>query len=181
MISIFAGCLPNHDHARILGSKVIMGRRLLNTKSIYRSLFVNTEMETWVERQKPQTQDKFRKVSVVVLSDTNFWKNLDMCSRIFEPVFQTLRVNDDMKGGTPAILYDLCLVLDKLYSDPIDGLPEPTRRKLHALFMARWNVFHAPVHSVCFIMHKAFCLVQNDDAARKDLFQVMEAFSSKRC
>ncbi len=27
------------------GSKVIMGLRLLNTKSIYRNLFVNTEME----------------------------------------------------------------------------------------------------------------------------------------
>jgi hypothetical protein len=32
------------------GSKVIMGRRLLSTKSIYRNLFVNTEMEAWVER-----------------------------------------------------------------------------------------------------------------------------------
>ena len=57
-----------------------------------------------------------------------------------------------MKGGTPAILYDLCLGLDKLYSEPIDGLPEPTRRKVHALFMARWNAFHASVHSACFIM-----------------------------
>jgi hypothetical protein len=62
-----------------------MGRHLLSTKSIYRNLFVKTEMEAWVERQKPQTQDNFRKVRVVVLSDTNFWKNLDMCSRIFEP------------------------------------------------------------------------------------------------
>jgi hypothetical protein len=43
------------------GSKVIMGLHLLSTKSIYRNLFVNTEMETWVESQKPQTQDKFRK------------------------------------------------------------------------------------------------------------------------
>ncbi len=109
---------------------------------------MNTEMEAWVERQKPQTQDKFRKVSAVVLSDTNFWKNLDMCSRIFEPALQALCVNDGMKGGTPAILYDLCLGLDKLYSEPIDGLPEPTRRKLHALFITRWNTLHAPVHSL---------------------------------
>ena len=60
------------------GTKVIMGCRLLITKSIYRNFFVHPELEAWVERQKPQTQDKFRKVSVVVLSDTNFWKNLDM-------------------------------------------------------------------------------------------------------
>jgi hypothetical protein len=124
-----------------------MGCLLLSTKSIYRNLFVHPELETWVERQKPQTQDKFRKVIAVVLSDTNFWKNLDMCSRIFDPVLQVLCVNDSMKGGTPVILYDLCLGLDKLYSEPIDGLPEPTRRKLYVLFIARWNTFHAPVHS----------------------------------
>ena len=32
------------------GSKIIMGRLLLSTKSIYRYLFVITEMEAWVER-----------------------------------------------------------------------------------------------------------------------------------
>jgi hypothetical protein len=63
------------------GTKEIMGCLLLSTKSIYRNLFVHPEWETWVEKQKPQTQDKFRKVSVVVLSDTNFWKNLDMSSQ----------------------------------------------------------------------------------------------------
>jgi hypothetical protein len=81
-----------------------------------------------------------------------------------------------MKGGTPAILYDLCLGLDKLYSEPIDGLPEPTRRKLHALFIARWNTLHAPVHS---LLHhgQSILPMEHDDAARKDLFQVIEAFS----
>jgi hypothetical protein len=64
-----------------------------------------------------------------------------------------------------------------MYSEPIDGLLEPTRRKLYALFMARWNVFHTPVHSACFIMDKAFCHMQHDDVVRKDLFQVMEVFS----
>ncbi len=81
-----------------------------------------------------------------------------------------------MKGGTPAILYDLCLGLDKLYSEPIDGLPEPTCRKVYVLFMTRWNVFHTPVHSACSIMDKAFCRMQHNDAATKDLFQVMETF-----
>ncbi len=33
------------------------------------------------------------------------------------------------------------------------------------------------MHSACFIMDKAFCRMQHDDVARKDLFQVMEAFS----
>ena len=61
-----------------------------------------------------------------------------------------------MKGDTPAILYNMCLGLDKLYSEPIDGLDESIRKKVHALFMARWNTFHDPVHSGCFLMDKAF-------------------------
>ena len=40
---------------------------------------------------------------------------------IFEPALQALRVSDGMKGGTPTILYDLCLGLDKLYSEPIEN------------------------------------------------------------
>jgi hypothetical protein len=32
------------------GTKEIMGRLLLGTKSIYRNLFVHLEMEAWVER-----------------------------------------------------------------------------------------------------------------------------------
>ena len=79
-----------------------------------------------------------------------------MCSRIFESVLQALRVSDGMKGGTLVILYDLFLGQDKLYSETIDGLPEPTCHKLYTLFMVRWNVFHTPVYSTSFIMDKAF-------------------------
>ena len=125
-----------------------MGRRLLVTRSIYRNLMVDTEIEAWLQRQKPDTQQKFNKVSNVILAQADFWKNLDLCCQIFEPALQALRVSDGMKGGTPAILYNMCLGLDKLYSEPIDGLDESIRKKVHALFMARWNTFHAPVHSV---------------------------------
>ena len=73
--------------------------------------------------------------------------NLDLCCQIFEPALEVLRVSDGMKGGTPAILYNMCLGLDKLYSEPIDDLDESIRKKVHALFMTRWNTFHVPVHS----------------------------------
>ncbi len=35
-----------------------------------------------------------------------------MWSRIFESELKAFRVSDGMKGGTPTILYDLCLGLD---------------------------------------------------------------------
>ena len=134
------------------GSRVLMGRRLLVTRSIYRNLMVDTEMEACLQRQKPDTQQKFNKVSNVILAQADLWKNLDLCCQIFEPALQALRVSDGMKGGTPAILYNMCLGLDKMYSEPIDGLDESIRKKVHALFMVWWNTFHAPVHSACFLM-----------------------------
>ena len=44
-----------------------------------------------------------------------------------------LRVSDGMKGGTPAILYNMCLGLDKMYSEPIDDLDESIRKRVHVL------------------------------------------------
>ncbi len=57
-----------------------------------------------------------------------------------------------MKGDTSDILYNMCLVFDKLHSEPIDDLDEYIRKKVHTLFMVRWNTFHSPVHSAYFLM-----------------------------
>ena len=81
-----------------------------------------------------------------------------------------------MKGGTPAVLYNMCLGLDKLYSEPIDGLDESIRKKVHALFMTRWNTFHTSVHSACFLMDKTFCHMEHDSTAKLELIQVIKDF-----
>jgi hypothetical protein len=82
-----------------------------------------------------------------------------------------------MKGGTPAILYNMCLVLDNLYSESIDVLDESIRKKVHALFMVWWwNTFQTPVHSACFLMDKAFCHMDHDSVAKLELIQVIKDF-----
>ncbi len=81
-----------------------------------------------------------------------------------------------MKGDTPAILYNMCLGLDKLYSEPIDDLDESIRKKVHVLFMTRWNNFHAPVHSAYFLMDKGFCLMEHDSEDKLELIQVIKDF-----
>jgi len=135
---------------------------------------VDTEMETCLQRRKPDTQQKFNKVSNVILDQADFWKNLDLCCQIFEPVLQVFRVSDGMKGDTPAILYNMCLVLDNLDSEPIDVLDESIRKKVHALFMTRLNTFHAPGHSACFLMDKAFCHMEYDSVAKLELIQIIK-------
>ena len=76
-----------------------------------------------------------------------------------------------MKGDTPAILYNMCLGLDKLYSEPIDGLDESIRKMVHVLFMSRWNVIHVPVHSSFLKLEliqviKDFCTVETSDGTK---------------
>ena len=89
-----------------------------------------------LQRQQPETQEKFNNVINVILTQTDFWKNLDLCCKVLEPVLQDLSVSDGMKGGTPTILNSLnhlCLGLDKMYSDPIDGLDESIRIPVHGV------------------------------------------------
>ena len=95
------------------GNRVFMGQCLLVTRNIYKNLMVDTKMEAYLQRQKPDTQQKFKKVSNVILSKTDFWNNLDLCCQIFEPVLQVLRISDGMKGDTPTILYNMFLDIDK--------------------------------------------------------------------
>jgi hypothetical protein len=117
---------------------------------------VDTEMEVWLEKQKPDTHQKFKKVINVVLTQTDLWKNLDLYFQIF----------DDLVPGS--VLSDLRRS-DNLYSEPIDGLDDSIRKKVNVLFMERWNTFHVPMYNVSFLMDKEFCFMVNDSSAKLEL------------
>jgi hypothetical protein len=78
-------------------------------------------------------------------------------------------VSVTVRKVTPVILYNMCEGLDNLYSESIDGLDESIRKKVNVLFMERWNTFHVPIHSVSFLMDKAFCLMTYDSSAKLEL------------
>jgi hypothetical protein len=73
--------------------------------------------------------------------------------------------------------YNLLLKLDEYYSKPIKGLDEATVKKMHNVFMIRWTVFHAPIHSAVFAMDKHFCRREMDEGIKKNIWSVMEDFS----
>ncbi len=156
------------------GTRVFMGCRLLVPRRIYKNRKVDTEMEVWLERQKPDTHQKFKKVINVVLTQTDSWKNLDLYCQTFDELVH--RRSDNMFcvsvtvwKVTPAILYNMCEGLDNLYSEPIDGLDESIRKKVNVLFMERWNTFHVPMYSVSFLMDNTFCLMSYDSSAKLEL------------
>ena len=85
------------------------------------------------------------------LSQLLVWdKTLKVATQVLQPALVALRYCDGMKGGTLALLYSLPLELDTTYSKPIKGLDETIHTNLHNVFMNRWSVFHAPVHSAAF-------------------------------
>ena len=51
-----------------------------------------------------------------LLATRSIYRNLMVeMGQIFDTVLQVLRVSDGMKGGTPDILYNMCLVLDNSF------------------------------------------------------------------
>ena len=107
----------------------------------------------------------------------DFWDTLKLATVVLTPALVALRYCDGMKGGTVALLYNLLLKLDEYYSKPINGLDEAMGKKMHNVFMSRWSVFHAPIHSSAFAMDKRFCRREMDEGIKKDLWSVMEDFS----
>ncbi len=75
------------------------------------------------------------------------------------------------------LLYSLLLKLDEYYSKPIKDLDEAMRKKMHNVFMSRWSVFHAPIHSGAFAMDKQFCRREMDEGIKKGIWSVMQDFS----
>ena len=75
----------------------------------------------------------------------DFWDTLKVATQVLQSALVALHYCNDIRGGTPTLLYNLLLELDTTYSKPIKGLDETIRTKLHNVFMSRWSVFHAPV------------------------------------
>ena len=81
----------------------------------------------------------------------------DLVSKVIEDLGPTNIFSVVMDGDTLSLLYSLLLELDTYYSKPIKGLDKTIRTKLHNVFMSRWIVFHAPVHSAAVAMDRQFC------------------------
>ena len=125
---------------------------------------------------KSPTQDEFRETwSEAIL------KNTLLLSFVDDPLFRKTLVTTSLMGQTD-ICMGLLLQLHKMYSEPINvkqslALDENIRRKIQKVFMHRWSVFHAPIHSVAFAMDRQFCRRQMDAGIKKDIWSVMEDFS----
>ena len=98
--------------------------------------------------------------------------------RTFTVVMQLIRLTDGKKGTTLGKVYGYMLVLDKLYSKPIDGIPERMREKMHKIFMARWAYFHTPLMTAAYILEPEYIRRTFSRDEKIELFRVMASFAN---
>ena len=91
---------------------------------------------------------------------------------------QLIRLTDGKKGTTLGKVYGYMLVLDKLYSKPIDGIPERMREKMHKIFMARWNYFHTPLMTAAYILEPEYIRRTFSRDEKIELFKVMKSVAN---
>ena len=107
--------------------------------------------------QKKETRDKFEAREVV--EDDDHLKNVELVLRVFEPCVRTMRMTDGKKAASLSKIYKAMLDLggeDGLYAKPIDGLDESVRRKMHAIFMKRWNYFHCVLMTAAYMLNQEY-------------------------
>ena len=99
---------------------------------------------------------------------------------MLEPCLKVLRLSDGKKGTTLGKLYQLLIDLDNLYGKPTNGLPERVRKKMHNLYMARWEYFDTPVFAAAYVSHSEFLQVAHSTADEVKFRTVLKAMATEQ-
>jgi hAT family C-terminal dimerisation region len=113
----------------------------------------------------------------LVISQVNF-KNQELTIRVFEPVLTIIRLMDNKHGATLSILYNLCLQVDVLLRNPIQGLDDDVREKMHRIFMGKWTYLHENVHVASAVLHPEFIRRQYDDSEMSQFKYVLKQMAT---
>jgi hypothetical protein len=80
-------------------------------------------------------------------------KDARLTLKVLNPVHQLIRFMDGKKGVTLSSVYPLLLQIDEIYSQPILGLDEPLREKMHDIFTGKWNYAHEDFMTASAMVH----------------------------
>lgn len=91
---------------------------------------------------------------------------------------KVLRLTDGKSGATLGKVYGLCSQMDELYREPIAGLDDGIRERLHMLFMARWAYFHTPVFTAAHFLEPEYIHVKPTAKEKAELHTVFKAMAT---
>jgi hypothetical protein len=137
-------------------SKVMMLIRYYNVVGILEKLVVDTDYLAWVGRQTRDVKNKAAEIKIIV-RDEELVDAIAVCIKVLQPCMLLLRLTDGKTGATLGHVFARMLALDVFYRNPIDGLDDSIRKKLHKIFLARWEYFHVPVMTAAYRFEPQFC------------------------
>jgi hypothetical protein len=142
-------------------SKIMMLMRYQLVHPILEKLLVDDEYSSWLRTQKVDTREKGKAMKSIV-HDVGLMQTIKLCIRIMEPCLTVLRLTDGKTGATLSNVYAKMLDLDVLYRNKIPGIAETARKKIHAIFMARWHYFHTPLMTAAYRLTPEYCRLDWD-------------------
>lgn len=159
-------------------SKLLMIMRYQNVSGLLEKLVVDDRYTAWVAKQTAETKERAAKVKATVRDD-KLLTNIALCIKILEPCLTLLRLTDGKKGARLGTVYAKMLNLDVMYREPIAGLAERVRKKIHAIFMARWQYFHTPLMTAAYRFEPQYCRRDFDAAQLAEVRLVLKTMSTE--
>ena len=84
-----------------------------------------------------------------------------------------------MEGVTIGKLFDYCLQIDVMFRNDINGLEPELRERLHGLFMARWEYFHATLMTAARVLDPEFICLKHEEAEKEEFRKVLKQMATE--
>jgi hypothetical protein len=150
--------------------------RFYEVHDLLEKLLVDNAYIDWVAKQKT-AEAKAKAVEIKrIIRDDELLQTILLCIDLLSRCLQVLRMTDGKKGVSLSNVYAKMLALDMFYREPIPGLNERIRKKIHAIFMARWQYFHKPIMTAAYRLAPEYCrrdMDSNEDKETKAVFKKM--------
>eukprot|EP00967_Tisochrysis_lutea_P134624 scaffold237995_cov41-Tisochrysis_lutea.AAC.1 len=147
-----------------------MLRRYINVLRVLDRLVIDDVYTTWLGKQARDVKERGAEIKRII-RDEDVTSAARVCLRVCEPVVRVLRMTDSKLGATLGKVYAYMLQVDVHLRNPIEGLDEHIRKKIHNIFMARWTYMHVPVMTAAFRFDPEFCSRDFDSEETADVKQ----------
>eukprot|EP00967_Tisochrysis_lutea_P159346 scaffold330007_cov68-Tisochrysis_lutea.AAC.1 len=154
-----------------------MADRYSKCHFVLEKLVIDEAYTAWLGKQSRDIKEKGTDVKRIIHCDETC-AAIQVCLKALLPVVKLLRVTDAKLGANLGKVYGYMLQLDVSFREPIDGMSERMRKKLHAIFMARWEYFHVPVMTAAFRFEPEFCRRDFDADEMQDVKEVLKRMAT---
>jgi hypothetical protein len=123
-------------------SKILMITPYRNVLPVLERLAIDDVYSAWLAKQSREVKEKGAAVKRIIRDEDNT-ANVKVCISVLEPAVRLLRMTDTKLSATLGKVYGFMLQLDEHLREDIDGLEANIRKKIHAMFMVRWDYVEA--------------------------------------